>query len=218
LSAAEEAVYVAQLKNAYLEQCVSPAYNKQGYNYRSPGYLGHIGNDIRQRDREATEWAYKKLHAPEPCQTFELLMKKENKQDNIISDASTSITWFAISMKSFSEYYQRHGDPNTVKIKEVSWKWNDYNGGADQNIVMLFYAEPATTPNRENWKDISVESIDSTQEFNHLRFGPMARFEMHHQLKGGDFPAKRPEMPAVLTIKYQYQTHSCRNPGIHDEL
>jgi hypothetical protein len=219
LSAAEEAVYVEQLKNAYIEQCVSPAYNKHGYNYRSPD---RVGNDIRQHDREATEWAYKKINAPEPCQTFELSMTKENKQDNIVSDVSTSSTWFGISMKSFSEYYQRHADPYTVKIKEVSWQWNDYNNGADRNIVKLFYTEPATTPSRDNPVDISEKSIGSTQYFNNLRFGPMAHFEMLHQLEGGTFPAKRPEMPAMLTIKYQYQTKSCHNPSMpryhHDDL
>lgn len=218
LSAAEEAVYVEQLKNAYMEQCVSPGYNKHGSNYRSPGQVENIKNDIRQHDREATDWAYKKINAPEPCQTFELLMKKTSKQDDIVSDASTSISWFGINTKDFSEYYQRHADPTSVKIKEVSWQYTPYANGAKQRDVKLFYTKPATTPSQDNPIDISDEPVGKTPEFNNLRFGPMAHFEMHHQLKGGDFPAKRPKMPAILTIKYQYQTKSCLKPGIHDDL
>jgi len=222
LSAAEEAVYVEQLKNAYMEQCVSPAYNKHGYNYRSPS---RVENDIRQHDREATDWAYKKINAPEPCQTFELSMKKENNQDNIVSDVSTGMSWFGISMKSFSEYYQRHGDPYTVKIKEVSWQYTDYTNGAEKQNVELLYAEPYDPDqitNRKNWKDISEKSVGETPEFNHLKFGPGASFMIKFRLEGGYYPAKAPNTPATISVKYQYQTKSCHNPSMpryhHDDL
>lgn len=213
---------MTQLKNAYMEQCVSPAYNKHLHTYRSTSDHQKIADNIRQRDIEATQWAIKKINAPEPCQTFELSMKKTSMQNDIVSDASTSISWFGFNLNDFSEYHHRHGDPNTVKIKEVAWQWNGYNNEADRNIVQLFYTEPATTPSRDNPVDISDEPVGKTPEFNNLRFGPMAHFEMLHQLEGGNFPAKRPEMPAMLTIKYQYQTKSCHNPNMpryhHDDL
>ena len=212
---------MTQLKNAYMEQC-APGYNKHLHKYRSTSDHQEIADNIRQRDIEATQWARKKINAPEPCQTFELSIQKTRMQSNLIGDLDTSLSWFGFNLNDFSEYHHRHGDPYTVKIKEVSWQWNDYNNGADRNIVKLFYTEPATTPSRDNPVDISEKSIGSTQYFNNLRFGPMAHFEMLHQLEGGTFPAKRPEMPAMLTIKYQYQTKSCHNPSMpryhHDDL
>ena len=88
-------------------------------------------------------------------------MTKENKQDDIVSDVSTSSTWFGINMKSFSEYYQRHADPYTVKIKEVSWKYTPYTNGAEKQKVELLYAEPYTNQiiDRNNREDISGKPV-----------------------------------------------------------
>lgn len=159
----------------------------------------------------------KELKAPTPCQTFELSVQKTSMQQTIVLHGLSGLSQFSFLHNDFSEYYHRYGDSSTLKIQEVSWQYTRYTNGAQKEDVELRYGEPYTTQimDRKNVVGISKDLVGKTGKFNHLRFGPGSHLVIAHQLQGGDYPAKAPNTPASISVKYQYQTKSCPKPAIN---
>ena len=180
------------------------------------GIINPCGVYSRRYD-EMVKAIEKEMKADPPCQTFELSVKKTSMQQTIVLHGLSGLSQFSFLHNDFSEYYHRYGDSSTLKIQEVAWQYTDYTNDAEQQNVELLYGEPYTrqTVDRKNVVGISKDPVGETPKFNHLKFGPGANLEIEHKLTGGDYPAKAPNTPATINVKYQYQTKSCPRSAIN---